>query len=264
MIAGDQLKRIAREAGLAAGVLEKDYALTWLLKGFYSRSSPLKNTLVFKGGTAIRKVYFPETWRFSEDLDFTAVGNKGQAAFRDGMQEALGWLGAQSGINYSVDTFHSTEGAIIASVQFVGPLGFPNRIKHDITLNEKLVAKPLRKEVVTIYPDLPKLKVMVYSLTEILAEKIRTIMQRGYSRDYYDVWRLLKEGKFSKNEVRATLRKKCELKGIEYQPKLLFDTGRLADAKAFWSAGLGYLTRQLPDFDTVISELREALGLLED
>jgi hypothetical protein len=63
----------AREEKLAAGIVEKDYALTWLLKGFYLMGSGLDDRLVLKGGTAIRKVYFPQAWRFSEDLDFTVA-----------------------------------------------------------------------------------------------------------------------------------------------------------------------------------------------
>ena len=36
-------------------------------------------------------------------------------------------------------------------------------------------------------------KVLAYPLEELLAEKIRSLIERGKSRDYYDVWRLLKE-----------------------------------------------------------------------
>lgn len=63
----EQIRRIAREEGLSAGVVEKDYAITWLLRGYYRRDSGLRRSLVLKGGTAIRKVYYPSTWRFSED-----------------------------------------------------------------------------------------------------------------------------------------------------------------------------------------------------
>ncbi len=68
MITAEETKRLARGQGLAAGVLEKDYALTWLLSGIYHEDSKLRDVLIFKGGTAIRKAYFP-TWRLSEDLD---------------------------------------------------------------------------------------------------------------------------------------------------------------------------------------------------
>jgi len=73
LISAEQIKRIAREEKLTAGVVEKDYALTWLLRGFYLVNSGLEDSFVLKGGTAIRKVYFPQTWRFSEDLDFTVA-----------------------------------------------------------------------------------------------------------------------------------------------------------------------------------------------
>ena len=88
-------------------------------------------------------------------------------------------------------------------------------------------------------------------------------MQRGYSRDYYDVWRLLKEGKFRTGEFKEALMKKCELNGIEYRPELIFDRDRLNEARAFWSRGLGHLLRELPNFDTVMSDLRESLRFLE-
>lgn len=73
MISAEHIRRIAREEKLAVGVVEKDYALSWLLRGFYLMNSGLDDSFVLKGGAAIRKVYFPQTWRFSEDLDFTVA-----------------------------------------------------------------------------------------------------------------------------------------------------------------------------------------------
>ena len=50
--------------------LEKDYILSWVLIGI--AKSKLYNVLSFKGGTALKKFYFPD-YRFSEDLDFTLL-----------------------------------------------------------------------------------------------------------------------------------------------------------------------------------------------
>lgn len=48
--------------------VEKDYVLSWVLYGI---SQNLKlSEWFFKGGTCLKKCYF-ETYRFSEDLDFT-------------------------------------------------------------------------------------------------------------------------------------------------------------------------------------------------
>ena len=62
--------RLARRGGrrIPEAVLEKDYCLSWFLVGL--SATPLKDILVFKGGTAIKKCYIPD-YRFSEDLDFT-------------------------------------------------------------------------------------------------------------------------------------------------------------------------------------------------
>ena len=156
-----------------------------------------------------------------------------------------------------------TEGSIIATVQFLGPLNFPNRIKHDITLREKMVLKPQWEAIVTKFPDLLGFDVSVYSLDEVLVEKIRSIMQRGYSRDYYDVWRLLKEDRVDKTEIKRLLTEKCELNGIAYRPDLIFDKNRLMEADAYWVKGLGYLTKDLPSFDAVVSDLRGMLDPLD-
>jgi len=264
LITGEQIRVIARKEQLAAGVVEKEYALSWLLKGFYSRNSSLKNDFVLKGGTAIRKVYFPETWRFSEDLDFTMVGRKESERIRESMQKVLRSLLQVSGLNYSMDSFHPAEGAILANVQFMGPLNFTNRIKHDITLKEKMVMKPIRRHIRTIYPDVPRFNILAYPLNEILAEKNRSIIQRGYSRDYYDVCNLSKKGKFKDSQIKKLLIRKCEMNKIKYQPRLMFNKRRLDAARSFWETGLRYLTKELPDFGRVVSNLKAALEFLQE
>jgi len=262
LISAEQIRRIAREQKLAAGVVEKDYALTWLLNGFYLRNSGLDDSFVLKGGTAIRKVYFPQTWRFSEDLDFTVVNAMESEGIKESMHRVFRTLLQESGINYSLESFHPTEGSTIANVQFLGPLNFTNTIRHDISLKEKIVIEPERRPVKTNYSDLPEFEVLVYSLNEILVEKIRSIMQRGYSRDYYDVWRLLKENKFKGSEIKKLLKRKCELNSIKYEPSLLFDEKRLSEAQSFWEKGLLHLTKELPNFETIISEMKERLSFL--
>jgi len=262
LISAEQIRRIAREQKLAAGVVEKDYALTWLLNGFYLRNSGLDDSFVLKGGTAIRKVYFPQTWRFSEDLDFTVVNAMESEGIKESMHRVFRTLLQESGINYSLESFHPTEGSTIANVQFLGPLNFTNTIRHDISLKEKIVIEPERRPVKTNYSDLPEFEVLVYSLNEILVEKIRSIMQRGYSRDYYDVRRLLKENKFKGSEIKKLLKRKCELNSIKYEPSLLFDEKRLSEAQSFWEKGLLHLTKELPNFETIISEMKERLSFL--
>ena len=71
MIDRSEILALAGETGLTPQVVEKDYVLGWLLSGI-AENAELANTWVFKGGTCLRKCYY-ETYRFSEDLDFTVV-----------------------------------------------------------------------------------------------------------------------------------------------------------------------------------------------
>ena len=69
MIGRQEILELSREFSLRPNVVEKDYALGWLLFGI-GQHMELKDKWIFKGGTCLKKCYF-ETYRFSEDLDFT-------------------------------------------------------------------------------------------------------------------------------------------------------------------------------------------------
>jgi predicted nucleotidyltransferase component of viral defense system len=66
-----EILRLASEFGLEARIIEKDYVLSRVLAGIY-RDALLADTWIFKGGTCLKKCFF-ETYRFSEDLDFTVL-----------------------------------------------------------------------------------------------------------------------------------------------------------------------------------------------
>ena len=69
MIPKQEIMALAAELQLQAHVVEKDYALGWFLAGIAAHPV-IGPRWVFKGGTCLKKCYF-ETYRFSEDLDFT-------------------------------------------------------------------------------------------------------------------------------------------------------------------------------------------------
>jgi len=69
IISRQELLDLATDFGLAPNVVEKDYALGWLLAGF-GQHPETRESWLFKGGTCLKKCFF-ETYRFSEDLDFT-------------------------------------------------------------------------------------------------------------------------------------------------------------------------------------------------
>ena len=67
-----RLEEERKRLGIPWDVLERDYLISWILAGI-SHIDALRETLVFKGGTALKKCYFGD-YRFSEDLDFSSFG----------------------------------------------------------------------------------------------------------------------------------------------------------------------------------------------
>ncbi|MCL2435714.1 MAG: nucleotidyl transferase AbiEii/AbiGii toxin family protein [Lentimicrobiaceae bacterium] len=74
MIKPGEIQQKARKIGVRDQQIEKDYVLSWILFGI-SKHEQLSKTIVFKGGTVLKKAYF-EDYRFSEDLDFTLLHNQ--------------------------------------------------------------------------------------------------------------------------------------------------------------------------------------------
>jgi len=73
MIKPGEIQNKAREVEVRDQQIEKDYILSWILKGI-AQHEQLSKIIVFKGGTVLKKVYFAD-YRFSEDLDFTLLDN---------------------------------------------------------------------------------------------------------------------------------------------------------------------------------------------
>ena len=156
---------LAREFGLAAQVIEKDYMLGWLLAGI-SANTEIGSTWVFKGGTCLKKCYF-ETYRFSEDLDFTLTNpdHLDEAFLIDTFNQIADWIYDNTGLEIPRDTirfdmYENPRGNLSAQgrIGYRGPMlrgGDAPRIKLDITSDEILVLDPVPRDVHHPYIDIP-------------------------------------------------------------------------------------------------------------
>ena len=100
MIDRQEILEFAGEVGLDPNVVEKDYVLGWMLAGI-AQHPQTRDTWVFKGGTCLKKCYF-ETFRFSEDLDFTLLDGShvDETVLRGLFVEITEWIYDQSGIEF--------------------------------------------------------------------------------------------------------------------------------------------------------------------
>ena len=175
MITHQEIKNLVTEWGLREDVIEKDYVIGWVLWGIGS-DPDLSIHWAFKGGTSLKKCYV-ETWRFSEDLDFTVVsgGPEKPETIEPIIKRILDRIHEESGIDFSIkppafkhnEKYLYTEG----SIYYQGPRGTPNpaRIKLDISGSEKIARPTVLRAIAHSYSDsLPgEAQVRCYAFEEV-------------------------------------------------------------------------------------------------
>ena len=205
MIDRREILDIAGTLGLLPQVIEKDYVLGWVLAGIYQQPS-LSESWIFKGGTCLKKCYF-ETYRFSEDLDFTITDPSHiDRDFLAGVFRDIGeWIYEKTGIELpeamqDFDIFENPRGSVSCQgkLSYRGPIaprsgGLP-RIKLDLTPDELLVLPSAKRTIFHDYSDAPEeeITVLCYAYEETFAEKVRALAERARPRDLYDVINLFR------------------------------------------------------------------------
>lgn len=260
MIQSQILRRLAREWNLSVDIVEKHYILGWILFGI-SKSS-VGEELVFKGGTALSKVYFPSEWRLSEDLDYTLLNDVPWDTIITVISEEVPKIVAQkSGITISLRSkTHTNPEYLQGKMKYVGPIG-SGTIKIEIT-KESFIGKTIIKAVPNNPPDFDykEFSVKVYSIETIVGEKIRAILQRGYVRDYYDVWKLFKGHKFDPIEARTIFDNKCKAKGIVFtNADDFFQPGTADILKEHLPNLVRLVIEPLPSVEKILTDLKEML-----
>lgn len=280
MITNREIANFANEWQLAHDVVEKDYVLGWLLAGIAAH--PQTRSWAFKGGTCLRKCWF-ETYRFSEDLDFTVtesdldVGRLGET-----FAEIASWLDDRCGLGLIVEdgSFRQRQNrrgnpTIEGRLGYLGPLGMPTppKVKLDLTADEVIVRRLEVQPVMHPFSDAPSdlaashlARVSCYSLPELLGEKIRALAERCRPRDLYDVVHTHRHPDLigSADDVAQVLAAKCAHAGID-TPTLatIRETPFRDEIETEWSNMLGHQLPHLPSFDDFWSQLDNMFAWLD-
>ena len=82
---------------------------------------------IFKGGTCLKKCYF-DTYRFSEDLDFTLPGDSSLKSTHDGLRTVGAWVSNTTGIEVPEDGIEVEESFNkLGQVTYLAKLAFGDR-----------------------------------------------------------------------------------------------------------------------------------------
>jgi predicted nucleotidyltransferase component of viral defense system len=260
--------RLARAGGrrIPESVLERDYCLAWFLVGL--ARAPLRELLVFKGGTALKRCYFGD-YRFSEDLDFTLTSEVPFETIQKELDPVFEEVRRASGIAFRFErqdrASHTNSHTFYLGYEGPLPARRTSQVKVDITIREKMVREVANVTVVRgydEYQDLPDdASVRAYALEEIAVEKIVALGDRARNepRDLYDIWYLTSEGHVDLTHLRAEVETKLDFRNKKL-PELAEEFKKKEPRlEALWDKRLAAQMAKLPEFEGVFRAVQRVL-----
>ncbi len=180
MIIDEDVVRLrAAKEGLPADFIVKDAMLMELLR--LMSASGILERMIFKGGTALNKIYFKENTRFSDDLDFDFSGNDWNSDYK--------WLIAKKASFYSLEARRILRGKVFQIDYMYGTReDKKDRIRLDINIaaNIKTIENIKSLDVVSTFVDTVVSNVRVYGFEDLLARKISALRDRIEGKDIFD------------------------------------------------------------------------------
>lgn len=274
MIEKNEIIMMANGLPLSPDTVEKDYVLSWLLWGINNHHA-FADSWLFKGGTCLKKCYF-ETFRFSEDLDFTIANSMHLSAdfLREEFNKITDKIYEETGIEFFKEQFkfkilakENGKQSAQGTIHYNGPLRRKQAntprfasIKLDLTDNEIIVLKPQKMRVHHPYSDEPKTGIIAtcYAFEEVVAEKIRALGERARPRDLYDVVHFFRNRGMIENTqlVYNVLTKKCSYKNISIPTfASIKNHEKLEELDSQWHNMLAHQLPALPPLDSFWSDL---------
>ncbi len=239
MITRSQLRKIHTEK-LPLHILEQDYIQAIFLQELYPKSE----NLVFKGGTFLKHAQGLD--RFSEDLDFTKIGDDDPLIVIEKSVEKM----SDYAIEVELRNIKEGDLSLSARLRYKGPLYSGSErsmgsVHLEISKREDVFQSPEWVRLFFKYPEIRVVNSLCLNIEEVLAEKVRALSSRTKGRDLYDVWFLLKAG--------VRIDKKLfeqKMAVIGNKPKVV-----ISIMEADWNQDLKQLLVRPPEFDIIKNEV---------
>jgi predicted nucleotidyltransferase component of viral defense system len=193
-----ELDAKSEELGVHVSHVQRDYVFGWLLAALYEATNPLHGVLILKGGNCFRKAYF-ERARFSNDLDFSTEVSLDPEALLEGLKLACQSAAAKSGVEFLIDDSRVSEVSLadqetrmydarVYFKSFYGEEDFRLRVSMDVKEYDRIFLPPQARRLIHSYSDAGQCggSIRCVQLEELLASKLKALLQRRHSPDLYD------------------------------------------------------------------------------
>jgi predicted nucleotidyltransferase component of viral defense system len=189
--------------------VEQDLIISRALVDLYSNPH-IKDALVFRGGTALNKLFIKPPARYSEDIDFVQknVNTIGQTI--DTVRDVLKpWLG------YPKWKITERSAKLIYKYDSINKM--PVKLKIEINTTEHFHVLPLKTIPFTVSSDWFSglADIITYELDELVATKLRALYQRRKGRDLFDIWYLADRELINLSKVFDIFSKYCTFNDLK-------------------------------------------------
>lgn len=147
----------------------------------------LANSLAFRGGTALNKLYLQPQSRYSEDIDLVQVRSEPIKETIQHLQKALSFLGKSN------VTPRKDNNTIYYRFESEFPPVQKLKLKVETNCREHFSILGWEKKPFSVNSEWFKgdCNLTTYSLEELLGTKLRALYQRRKGRDLFDLWKAL-------------------------------------------------------------------------
>jgi predicted nucleotidyltransferase component of viral defense system len=164
--------------------IEQDLILSRMLVELYSNSF-IRENLIFRGGTALHKLFIYPSGRYSEDIDMVQINPGSIAPYLNAIRSILDpWLGEP--------TWKVKQTSLKLVYRFQPESSTLERMRIKIEINTKEHFKRFDLIDKDFKVDNPwftgSTKIRTYCLEELLGTKLRALYQRKKGRDLYDLY----------------------------------------------------------------------------
>lgn len=183
--------------------IEQDLLISRALVDLYNEPY-IKDALVFRGGTALNKLFLKPPARYSEDLDFVQKRPEPIGKTINAIRELLKpWLGDPK--------WKITERSAKLIYKYEAINTLPAKLKIEINTIEHFQALPLRTEKLSVDSEWwsGSANILTYEMDELMATKLRALYQRRKGRDLFDLWYAVKQELISLDRVFDIFSKYC-------------------------------------------------------
>lgn len=212
MIADDKLQILAQKYQTTELNVRREYMQHLFLSYLYRQRQA--NQIFFKGGTALKILY--KSPRFSEDLDFSSP-LKDYRPIEQALVQTLSQI-EKEGIASNLKEAKTTSGGYLARILFKA---YEQSI--EVLLQISLRDKNMKSELLTIANDfIPTYAVMALTCEQLAMEKIQALLTRQKSRDFYDLYFILRANLLppQKKAILSQVLKTLKLTNLNFEYEL--------------------------------------------